>query len=80
MPEDRSKLNPQFKADAVQLVLRPASDRAGACDLRVNDETLGNWLTRGAMPTSTRGRAPQVVDQAACAAPRWSARASSGVR
>jgi transposase len=45
MPERRRKFSPQFKAEAVQLVIetgRPIAEVAR--DLGVNDGTLGNWV------------------------------------
>ena len=45
MPERRRKFSPQFKAEAVQLVVetgRPIAEVAR--DLGVNDGTLGNWV------------------------------------
>jgi transposase-like protein len=45
MPEQRRKFSPQFKAEAVQLVIetgRPIAEVAR--DLGVNDGTLGNWV------------------------------------
>ena len=45
MPEQRRKFSPQFKAEAVQLVIetgRPVAEVAR--DLGVNDGTLGNWV------------------------------------
>jgi transposase len=45
MPEKRRKFSPQFKAEAVQMVIetgRPIAEVAR--DLGVNDGTLGNWV------------------------------------
>ena len=45
MPERRRKFSPQFKAEAVQLVIetgRPIAEVAR--DLGVHDGTLGNWV------------------------------------
>lgn len=45
MPEKRRKFSPQFKAEAVQMVIetgRPAAEVAR--DLGVNDGTLCNWV------------------------------------
>jgi transposase-like protein len=45
MPERRRKFSPQFKAEAVQMVVetgRPIAEVAR--DLGVNDGTLGNWV------------------------------------
>ena len=45
MPDQRRKFSPQFKAEAVQMVLetgKPIAEVAG--DLGVHDGTLGNWV------------------------------------
>jgi transposase len=45
MPEQRRKFSPQFKAEAVQMVIetgKPIADVAR--DLGVNHGTLGNWM------------------------------------
>src|SRR5947209_9292185 len=45
MPEQRRKFSPQYKAEAVQMVLetgRPIAEVAR--DLGINDGTLGNWV------------------------------------
>ena len=45
MPETRRKFSPQFKAEAVQLVIETGKPIAEvARDLGVNDGTLGNWV------------------------------------
>src|SRR3954454_20704399 len=45
MPERRRKFSPQFRAEAVQLVLETGKPIAEvARDLGVNDGTLGNWV------------------------------------
>ena len=45
MPEHRRKFSPQFKAEAVQLVIETGKPVAEvARDLGVNDGTLGNWV------------------------------------
>jgi transposase len=45
MPEQRRKFSPQFKAEAVQLVMETGKPIAEvARDLGVNDGTLGNWV------------------------------------
>jgi len=47
MPEKRRKSSPQFKAEAVQLVIesgRPVAEVAR--DLEINDGTLANWVNR----------------------------------
>jgi transposase len=46
MPEQRRKFSPQFKAEAVQMVIetgRPIAEVAR--DLGVVAQTLGNWVT-----------------------------------
>jgi len=45
MPERRRRFSPQFKAEAVQMVLetgRPVAEVAR--DLGIHDGTLGNWV------------------------------------
>ncbi len=45
MPQKRRKFSPQFKAEAVQMVLetdRPVAEVAR--DLQVNEGILGNWV------------------------------------
>jgi transposase-like protein len=45
MPERRRKFSPQFKAEAVQMVIETGKPIAVvARDLGVNDGTLGNWV------------------------------------
>jgi transposase len=45
MPEQRRKFSPQFKAEAVQMVIETGKPVAQvARDLGVNDGTLGNWV------------------------------------
>jgi transposase len=45
MAERRRKFSPQFKAEAVQLVIETGKPIAEvARDLGVNDGTLGNWV------------------------------------
>ena len=46
MPEHRRKFSPQFRAEAVQMVIstgRPIAEVAR--DLGIHDGTLGNWVT-----------------------------------
>jgi transposase len=55
MPERRRKFSPQFKAEAVQLVIETGKPIAEvARDLGVHDGTLGNWVKvwRDANPES----------------------------
>jgi transposase-like protein len=45
MPEQRRRFSPQFKAEAVQMVIetgKPIAEVAG--DLGIHDGTLGNWV------------------------------------
>jgi len=45
MPERRRRFSPQFKAEAVQMVIETGRSIAEvARDLGVNDGTLGNWV------------------------------------
>jgi transposase len=45
MPEQRRKFSPQFKAEAVQMVLETGKPIAEvARDLGIHDGTLGNWM------------------------------------
>jgi transposase-like protein len=45
MPGPRRKFSPQFKAEAVQMVIETGKPIAEvARDLGVNDGTLGNWV------------------------------------
>ena len=45
MPEQRRKFSPQFKAEAVQMVLQTGRPIVGvARDLGINAGTLGNWV------------------------------------
>jgi transposase-like protein len=45
MPEQRRKFSPQFKAEAVQMVIETGRRTAEvARDLGMHDGTLGNWV------------------------------------
>jgi transposase-like protein len=45
MPERRRKFSPQFKAEAVQMVIETGKPIAQvARDLGIHDGTLGNWV------------------------------------
>ena len=45
MPEQRRKFSPQFRAEAVQMVLETGKPIAEvARDLGIGDGTLGNWV------------------------------------
>ena len=47
MPEQRRKFSPQFKAEAVQMVLETGKPIAEvARDLGINEGTLGNWVLK----------------------------------
>jgi len=58
MPEQRRKFSPQFKAEAVQMVLETGKPIAEvARDLGINEGTLGNWWRRHDGPgTATADR------------------------
>ena len=45
MPEQRRRFSPQFKAEAVQMVIETGKSIAEvARDLGIHDGTLGNWV------------------------------------
>ena len=45
MPERRRRFSPQFKAEAVQMVIETGKSIADvARDLGIHDGTLGNWV------------------------------------
>ena len=45
MPEQRRRFSPQFKAEAVQMVIETGRSIAEvARDLGIHDGTLGNWV------------------------------------
>jgi transposase-like protein len=45
MPEQRRRFSPQFKAEAVQMVIETGKPIAAvARDLGIHDGTLGNWV------------------------------------
>ena len=47
MPEQRRKFSPQFKAEAVQMVLETGKPIAEvARDLGIHEGTLGNWVNQ----------------------------------
>ncbi len=61
MPEQRRRFSPQFRAEAVQMVIetgRPIAEVAR--DLGVNDGTLGNWVKawRHANPEPDKALSP----------------------
>ena len=48
MPEQRRRFSPQFKAEAVQMVLETGKPIAEvARDLEISEGTLGNWVKWG---------------------------------
>ena len=64
MPEQRRKFSPQFKAEAVQMVIETGKPIAEvARDLGINDGTLGNWV-KAWRRCQSRARDPSC--------PRWS--------
>jgi transposase len=61
MPVQRRRFSPQFKAEAVQMVIETGKPIAEvARDLGVNDGTFGNWVTawRDANPEPEPGLSP----------------------
>ena len=61
MPEQRRKFSPQFKAEAVQMVISTGKPIAEvARDLGIHDGTLGNWVNawRRSIPSLTRPLVP----------------------
>jgi transposase len=61
MSEKRRKFSPQFKAEAVQMVIETGKPIAEvARDLGVNDGTLGNWVAawRDANPEPATALSP----------------------
>jgi transposase-like protein len=61
MPEHRRKFSPQFKAEAVQMVIETGKPIAEvARDLGIHDGTLGNWVTtwRREHPEPDQGLSP----------------------
>src|SRR5664279_4351832 len=61
MPEQRRRFSPQFKAEAVQMVIETGKPVAEvARDLGVNDGTLGNWVKawRDANPEPDKSLSP----------------------
>ncbi len=65
MTEHRRKFSPQFKAEAVQMVIETGKPIAQvARDLGVHDGTLGNWVNAWRRDHPEPGRAPTPVEQA----------------
>jgi|SRR5882762_11001368 len=61
MPEQRRRFSPQFKAEAVQMVIETGKPIAEvARDLGVVAQTLGNWVTawRHANPEPDKALSP----------------------
>ncbi|HEX2142243.1 MAG TPA: transposase [Candidatus Limnocylindria bacterium] len=55
MPEQRRKFSPQFKAEAVQMVLETGKPIAEvARDLGCSDQTLRNWVAQAAIDAGER--------------------------
>jgi transposase-like protein len=65
MPEQRRRFSPQFKAEAVQMVLetgRPLAEVAR--DLGINDGTLGNWVNAWRREHPEPEQAPTPMERA----------------
>lgn len=61
MPEHRRRFSPQFKAEAVQMVIETGKPIAEvARDLGIHDGTLGNWVNawRGDHPEPEQSLTP----------------------
>ena len=69
MRERRRKFTPEFKDEAVKMVIessRPVAEVAR--EIQVNEGTLGNWVHK--VPGRPRRRGTTVVDLGASPAPR----------
>ena len=65
MPEQRRKFSPQFRAEAVQMVLETGKPIAEvARDLGINDGTLGNWVNAWRRDNPEPDQALSPVEQA----------------
>ena len=67
MPEQRRRFSPQFKAEAVQMVIETGKPIAEvARDLGIRDGTLGNWVNAGCGngPGKRTGRKTSTAPQA----------------
>ena len=65
MPEQRRKFSPQFKAEAVQMVIETGKPIAEvARDLGINDGTLGNWVNAWRRNNPEPDQALSPVEQA----------------
>jgi len=66
VPEQRRRFSPQFKAEAVQMVLETGKPIAEvARELQIHDGTLGNWVNagRGSVNTSCRRARPMKCEE-----------------
>ena len=65
MPEQRRKFSPQFRAEAVQMVIETGKPIAEvARDLGINDGTLGNWVNAWRRDNPEPDQALSPVEQA----------------
>ena len=65
MPEQRRKFSPQFRAEAVQMVIGAGKPIAEvARDLGVHDGTLGNWVNAWRRDNPEPEQALSPVEQA----------------
>ena len=65
MPEQRRKFSPQFRAEAVQMVIGTGKPIAEvARDLGINDGTLGNWVNAWRRDNPEPDQALSPVEQA----------------
>jgi transposase-like protein len=65
MPEQRRKFSPQFRAEAVQMVIGTGKPIAEvARDLGINDGTLGNWVNAWHRDNPEPDQALSPVEQA----------------
>jgi transposase len=65
MPEQRRKFSPQFRAEAVQMVIETGKPIAEvARDLGIHDGTLGNWVNAWRRDNPEPDQALSPVEQA----------------
>jgi len=65
MTEHRRKFSPQFRAEAVQMVIETGKPIAAvARDLGIHDGTLGNWVNAWRREHPEPDKAPSPVDRA----------------
>lgn len=65
MPEQRRKFSPQFRAEAVQMVIETGKPIAEvARDLGIHDGTLGNWVNTWRRDNPEPDQALSPVEQA----------------